>query len=338
MLVNPLLAMIFAHSSASAQSPSLQGGGATIQVDLHLDTPSQMLDKGLTIDAAAGLQAGLPQLKAGGTNAPVLVLWPPRAADHLAHTRKLLAKIEADVARLEELELVRSPSELRRAVAMGHLGALVSLEGAHGLGSGDWRAVLHELHGRGLAMLGLTWSFSNRFAGSSGDGGGGLTEEGRQLVAEARRLGIVLDVSHASRATTLETCLGSPVPVIASHSNAHAVQAHPRNLSDEELLCVAATGGVVGLNFHAPFVSSGASTARVADHADHIGRVAGRHAVALGSDYDGHIRTPAGLPDASALPALWDELRRRGWSEAELRGLRGENFLRAWQGALDGAR
>lgn len=308
-----------------------------MQVDLHLDTPSQLLNRGLGMDVETGLEAGLSQLKSGGTNVAMMVLWPPRKTDHVKRTFALLEVMEREIDRLDSLVLVRNPVEARAAAESGRMGIMLSLEGAHGLGSGDWKAELHSLEERGLIALGITWSFSNRFAGSSGDGGGGLTDEGLELVSEARRRGIILDVSHASRETTAQICKDSPVPVIASHSDAHHLKAHPRNLTDEEIRCIADTGGVIGLNFHAPFVGSGADVSLVADHADHLAKIGGHQVVALGSDYDGYIRTPTGLEDASKLGDLWDELRRRGWTEEQLRGVRGENYLRAWQAVLDGA-
>ena len=309
---------------------------APIQADLHLDTPTQLHRKGLPLDAPSGLEAGLPQLQAGGTNLAVEVLWPPRTADWREHTFMLLDKLEAQDQRLEAIALARTPAQARAITDSGRIAYLVALEGAHGLGDGDWRPTLDRLHARGLAVLGLTWSISNPFAGSSGDGGGGLTEQGRELLAYARTRGIVIDLSHASRQTTLEVCRDSPVPVIASHSNAHGQQGHKRNLSDEEVRCIAATGGVIGLNFHAPFVGGSRDVAAVADHADYLARVAGHQVVALGSDFDGLITPPKGLSDASAIPALWAELARRGWTEEQLAGVRGENFMRAWSAVQRG--
>lgn len=311
---------------------SLAASPVVVQADLHLDTPHQLHARQLGLDAE-GLEAGLAQLAAGGTNVPVMVLWPPRSADHWPHVEAVLDRLERELDARDELALVRDPAAARRVVADGGVAVVLALEGAHGLGEGPWEPRLAELHARGLSMLGLTWSMSNRFAGSSGDGGGGLSEEGRALLARARELGLLVDLSHASRATTLEVCRDSPVPVVASHSGALALQDHPRNLSDEEIRCIAATGGVVGLNLHAPFLGGAADVGRVADHAEHLARVGGKGLVALGSDFDGMIRTPQGLEDASRLPALWAELGRRGWTEAELVGLRGENFMRAWAAA-----
>ncbi len=310
---------------------------AGVQADLHLDTPTQLHRQDATMGASSGLEAGIDQLRAGGTNLAVEVLWPPRNADHLAHTKHLMDLVERDLAAFDELQLVRSPTEARAVADAGGIGIAVSLEGGHGLGTGDWLAEVEALHARGLGLLGLTWSFSNRFAGSSGDGGEGLTDEGRELVAWAHAQGVVLDVSHASRTTTLEVCTDSPVPVIASHSDAHALNAVKRNLTDDEIRCIAQSGGVVGLNFHAPFVGGTRDVSRVADHADHLASIGGKGVVALGSDYDGMITSTSGLEDASKLPSLWDELARRGWTADEIAGVRGENFLRAWQAVLDRA-
>ena len=303
-----------------------------VQADLHLDTLTQLYSKGVGLDAPAGLEAGLAQLAAGGTNVAVFALWPPRNVDHRARVMALLARFEAEDARLDGVALARSAAEARAIVEAARVAAVLSLEGAHGLGE-DWRATFDELCERGLSMLGLTWSMSNRFAGSSGDGGGALTDEGRELVALARSRGVLIDVSHASRAATLEVCQTATAPVVASHSDAWALTARDRNLTDEELRCIGATGGVIGLNLHGPFLGGAADVARAADHLAHMAEVAGFGAVALGSDFDGYIKAPVGLEDASKLPALWEELARRGWTEAQIAGVRGENFLRAWAAA-----
>ncbi len=299
-----------------------------MQADLHLDTPTQLHRKDRGLDGA-GLEAGLGELRAGGTNLAVMVLWPPREAQWEAHTDALLARMEREDARLDGVTLVRSPTDARAVAAAGGVAMVYALEGAHGLDTSGVEG-LRTLHGRGLALLGLTWSFSNRFAGSSGDGGGGLTDAGRALVAEAQRLGVVIDLSHASKRTTLDVCADSTVPVVASHSDAAAVRAHARNLTDEEIACIAATGGVVGLNLHATFLGSPADVKKAADHVEHVRKVGGIGAVALGSDYDGLITTPAGLTTAADLGKIWEELRRRGWGELEIAQVRGENFLRAW--------
>ena len=306
--------------------------GVAMQADLHLDTLTGCYTKGLTLDAASGLEASLPLLRAGGTNVAVFALWPPRNVNHPARVDALLDLYEREDARLDGLALAHSADEARDIVGAGRVAAVISLEGAHGLAE-DWRADLDQLYGRGLRMLGLTWSFSNRFAGSSSDGGGGLTEEGRALVTRAQELGVLVDVSHASRRTTLDVCAVSKAPVVASHSDAHALAGRERNLSDEEIRCIAATGGVIGLNLHATFLGGTQDLAQAVRQLTYLRDVGGDGVVALGSDYDGLIHTPTGLPDAGTLPRLWAALRTQGWDDAQIAGVRGENFMRAWSAA-----
>ncbi len=301
---------------------------AEIQADLHLDTPTQLVNRNVGLDGA-GLEGGLGPLVTGGTNVAVMVIWPPRTGDWTARVEQMFSKIEAEDKRLDSVVLARSPAEALAAAEAGMVAMVVALEGAHGI---DRTGIpgLQALHARGLRMLGLTWSMSNRYAGSSGDGGGGLTADGRALVAEANRLGVILDVSHASSATTLEVCSLSTDPVVASHSNTAAVKPHPRNLTDDEIRCIASKGGVIGVNFHRPFVGGSGDVSAIADHIDHLKKVGGFTCIALGSDYDGLITPITGVGDASKLPVLWEELRRRGYTDAELRAIKGENFMRVW--------
>lgn len=303
-----------------------------LQVDLHVDTPTQLLRRGVGLDDPA-LEAGLPKLRAGGTNIAVMVLWPPRGESE-AHVETLLARVEAEDRRLEDVEVARTPDDARRIAGDGRVALLLSIEGAHGL-EHEGLDGLRRFHTRGLALMELTWTNSNRYAGSSGDSGGGLTADGRALVAEAQRLGIVIDVSHASKQTTLDTCAVTRAPIIASHSDAAAVTAQPRNLSDEEIRCIAHSGGVIGINLHSTFVGRPADVRKVADHVDHLKAVGGVEVVALGSDFDGLIKPPPDIPDSSKLGLLWDELRRRGYTEPEIAMIRGENFLRAWAVCLN---
>jgi membrane dipeptidase len=308
-----------------------------IQADMHLDTPTQFHRKGLSLDSPEGMEAGLDQLKAGGTNLAVEVLWPPRNVDPRAHIYGLMERLKIEEERIEDVVLVKTPQRAMREIEAGRIGLMLAIEGAHGLGKQNWEATLEDLHRQGLTVLGLAWSFSNQFAGSSGDGGGGLTAAGRRLLKHCQQLGILIDVSHASKESTMQACQNSPVPVIASHSNATAVHPHARNLTDEEIQCIAESGGVIGLNFHRPFLGGEANIEQIVAHANHIARVAGHGAVALGSDFDGLIQPAHGLTTSADLPALWRALRKSGWTRAQLDGIRGENFFRAWKTVYDHA-
>jgi membrane dipeptidase len=189
---------------------------------------------------------------------------------------------------------------------------------------------------RGVRVIGLVHTEHNALASSSGDAHPvdyGLTEAGKRLVRRAHALGVSVDVSHASdRAVSDVLALAQETGgvVIATHSNARALCDHPRNLSDDQLRGIAATGGIIGLNFHSPFVVRGrpAALADVVRQALHLVRVAGVEHVALGADFEGGIRPARGLEDASHFPVLARALASAGLSERAVRKVFSENALR----------
>jgi len=210
-------------------------------------------------------------------------------------------------------------------------------------------------------MLSFAWMRRTAFGDGTweNESRGGLTRLGRDAVREMNRLGILVDVSHASDRTTwdiLETASG---PVIASHSNARALLDHPRNLTDEMIRAIAASGGVVGAVAVAGYIArEDATTARWADHIDYLIEKAGIDHVAIGCDFYDDIATMGAAHDIAAwdpggglggglgalrvpgmrswedLPALTGELRRRGYVEAELRKIFRENALRVLADAI----
>ena len=165
--------------------------------------------------------------------------------------------------------------------------------------------------------------------------GGGLTSFGMQLVEECNRLGVVLDISHLSPPGVKDVLAASSAPVVASHSNAHSVCSHPRNLTDEQLTALAANGGVVGVTFVPSFISETkgrASLERLLDHVDQIAQVAGVRHVGLGSDFDGFSPPePVGLEDVTRMPAITAGLLRRGYSGQDVRGILGGNLMRVFR-------
>ena len=173
-----------------------------------------------------------------------------------------------------------------------------------------------------------------------------------EVVRELNRLGVLVDVSHASDEAFWDALETTRAPVLASHSSARALADSPRNLTDDMLRAIGANGGVAMVNFGSMFVDPrkttraavgrllvlhpfdhGTPLSFLADHVEHVAQVAGEDHVGLGSDFDGVPFLPEGMEDVGGLPELTVLLARRGWSEARLRKLLGENVLRAMEAA-----
>lgn len=235
------------------------------------------------------------------------------------------------------LALCRSVADIRAAMNAGRIAAILHFEGAEPIGE-DLDA-LHLWHAAGLRSLGPVWSrptvFGHgvpfRFPGSP-DSGPGLTEAGKRLVAECNALKIMIDLSHLNEAGFDDVAAISDTPLVATHSNAHAVTPSTRNLTDRQLAMIAETDGMVGLNFATVFLrEDGRKSAfdgwdPILRHLDHlIGRL-GEDRVGFGSDFDG-ATVPADIEDVTGLPRLLAALRSHGYDEALLAKLAHRNWL-----------
>ena len=201
--------------------------------------------------------------------------------------------------------------------------------------------VLRMLHRLGVRYLTLTHNYNVPWADSATDEPviGGLSVFGRAVVRELQRLGMLVDLSHVAADTARDALQAAEAPVIFSHSCAQALCDHPRNVPDDVLARLRDNGGICMVAFVPGFVSAEcrgwewATVAQVADHVEHVRAVAGVEHVGLGADYDGTDRLPDGLQDVSCYPALFAELRARGWSEQDRARLAGGNLLRVLRAA-----
>jgi membrane dipeptidase len=232
-------------------------------------------------------------------------------------------------------ELALTADDAVRIFRAGRIASMLGMEGGHAIENS--LGALRAYYDLGVRYMTLTHSANIDWADSccALREHGGLTPFGREVVREMNRLGMMVDISHVSPETMHQSIDISEAPVIFSHSNARAITDHPRNVPDDVLRRMRDNGGVVMVTFVPVFLTS-EPTATMADvirHIEHIRDVAGIDHVGIGGDFDGITQVVVGLEDVSTYPALFAELSRRGWSEADLRKLAGENALRAWRDA-----
>jgi len=232
------------------------------------------------------------------------------------------------------LRLIRTRRDLDRLIAEREdgrqvTGALFSVEGLHNL-EGDFDN-LDRLYDAGMRMAGFTHFFDNEVAGSMhGEEKGGLTDLGRRVFAEMERRGIIVDIAHASHEAVAEMLSLATMPLVLSHGGVQATCDVNRNLTDDEIRGVAATGGVVGVGYWDAAVCA-LTTDAVVDAIDHVVKVGGIETAALGSDYDG--ATTVGW-DTTHLAAITQELVDRGYDDEQVAAIMGGNTLRVMRAVL----
>ena len=282
------------------------------------------------VDAIAGSVASLEDI---ATVSARLADWHEIARDESAGAR-----------------LATTVGEIRAAKAAGVPAIILHVQGLDAIGANP---TLLELYAHmGVRMAQPTYNYRNAL----GDGclepdNAGLSEVGRKVVDRANELGIALDISHVGYRTSREMIERSTKPVIASHSNARAVCDSPRNLPDELIRAVAASGGVMGLCAFPAFVAaSDATLDRLLDHAAYIADLVGPERLGIGLDfadedeedyeyyrYDERYYPrppwiwPAGIEDETKVRSIAPALERRGFSPSEVAGIMGENFMRAFE-------
>jgi len=353
--------------------------------DGHNDLPWKVRTKGHssfeTLDLAVEqpeLHTDIARLKTGGLGAQFWSAFVPVSTIHEGGaTRHALEQIDL-IHRMAQrypdtFEMAFTADDVLRIHASGKIASLIGIEGGHTIENS--LGVLRMFHALGVRYMTLTHVESIDWADASTDESrhGGLTEFGEEVIREMNRLGMLVDLSHVSDGTAGDVLRVSRAPVIASHSSAYALAAHPRNLSDELLRGIRDNNGVVMVNFYSGFVEPEAAQVMqhmfktlkglrsanpderdfeeavslwrrdhpmpsgtihmVVDHIDHVVKVAGIDHVGLGSDYDGVTTLPDQLEDVSTYPYITQELLNRGYAKADIHKILGSNALRALRDA-----
>jgi membrane dipeptidase len=308
--------------------------GASLVVDLHADTLLDLASgaRSLSERSAAG-HLDLPRLRDGGVGCQVFAAYvspdlPPDAM--YARASRLLDAYEEARARCAgAMVTCHTATEIAAARAAGRVAAVLAIENADAI-EGDLDRV-DAFYRRGVRIMSLTWNGSNRLAdGVGGNRHGGLSALGRRAAARMQARGVLIDVSHLTERAFWDLAAAADGPIVATHSNAAAMEPHPRNLTDDQLREIGKRGGVVGLNFYPLFLGE-ATIAAIARHARHMAEVMGPAHVALGSDFDGIGRTPEGLEDVTGMPKVTEALLSAGFTPDEVQGILGRNALRVFR-------
>lgn len=237
----------------------------------------------------------------------------------------------------DDFKVCRTADQIRVAMGRGTIAGVMHMEGAEAIGPN--LDALYLFHDMGLRSLGPVWSRPTIFGHgvpmafpSTPDIGPGLTEAGKDLVRLCDRLGIMIDLSHLNEAGFNDVAAISTAPLVATHSNAHALCPSPRNLTDRQLHMIRERGGMVGFNFATFYLNADGTSApdtgwdTILRHLDHLIAEVGEDHVGLGSDFDGCI-VPQCIGDVTGVPALLQEMDRCGYGAALVHKLARDNWL-----------
>jgi membrane dipeptidase len=301
----------------------------------------------------------LPRLNKGGMVGGLYAIFPPPVSEHLPNdddlnppqdgelSHSMARRSTHEMADLFDAIIAGSSGKVRKCLSVADIRNAIShssqamvfhIEGAEAI-TRDLDG-LEMLHQRGLRSLGPVWSRPNWFGDgvpfrfpSSPDTGRGLTDAGRALVKACNELAIMVDCAHMTEKAFWDTAKTSNAPLVASHSNVHAICASSRNLTDDQLRAIGERQGLVGLNFATGFLrpdgywSTDTAIEIMLRHLDHMLQVVGEDCVGLGSDFDG-ARIPRAIGDVSGLPVLITAMQDHGYGDELIRKIASENWLR----------
>ena len=349
---------MFAQGDPLARAKALHK--QTPLIDGHNDYPWALrgLDPGRDFSRAEiskpvpALMTDIPRLRQGGVGGQFWSVYVPSSMQGKEAVRATLEQIDI-VHRMtkrwpETFEMAYTAADIERSFKAGRIGSLIGMEGGHSIDNS--LATLRMFYALGARYMTITHSANLAWADASTDTAalGGLSKFGEEVIGEMNRLGMLVDLSHVSPGTMEDALRVSEAPVIFSHSSAKALCNVPRNVPDNVLQLTAKNGGVVMVTFVPGFISQAvadhdakklegtaprATLSQVADHIDHIRKVAGIDHVGLGGDFDGITQVVAGLEDVSKYPDLTAELMKRGYQDEDIRKILGLNVLRVMKQA-----
>jgi len=253
-------------STNSAANDALSIHRRAIVVDMHADTTQRLVDEGVDLDQRlADGHLDAVRAKEGGLDAQFFSIWVEPELFGLGGARAVKrADLQIEAVRAlaakhpETWELATTAADVRRISSAGRIAALMGLEGGYAID--EKIENVGRYYQMGVRYMSAAWSVSTSWAGSSGDAVGqtrGLNDFGHAVIREMNRLGMMVDVSHLSDPAFWDIVKTSTKPVIATHSGCRAIANVPRNLTDEMIVALARTGGVVNVIFYPEHIEPG---------------------------------------------------------------------------------
>lgn len=310
--------------------------------DFHCDTASRLLGDSMNdvgslrknschidLERASGL-GGYAQCFACFTT-PYMEEWH-HVSPVVVFERELVTIQREIDANSDLIAIAYTPDEIQENRANGKMSAILTLEGTAGINYQP--DILEDLYAIGFRVASLGWNEKNPLTGSHKTGGG-LTDQGREFVREAQRLGILVDVSHISDEGFWDIMKITNAPVIATHSNSRAVWDDSRNLTDDMFRAICETGGVAGYNLCAEFTGEDPTIDTICDHIFHFMELdpTGKH-IALGGDLDGITNMPKGFEGIQSYPVLAQRLVERGLDDKTVMDIFWNNAIGVMECAL----
>jgi len=280
----------------------------------------------------------IPRLQQGGVDIQFFSIWvsPTEYTNYfnqaLVMRDLFYSELAANTITIEQATTINQALEINE---QNKIAAVIGVEGGHHIEESIDKLV--QLYNAGMRYLTITWNNSISWAISAADSRTttqGLNSFGRQVIRTLDSLGVIIDVSHTGIKTIQDILQETSNPIIATHSGARAIRNHTRNLYDWQIQDIANSGGVVGIVFYPPFLTSNppAEISDVIQHVDHIVNLVGVDYVAIGSDFDGiGTNVVLGLEDVSKYPDLTLALLEHGYTEQEVAKFLGGNFKRVFE-------
>lgn len=314
--------------------------------DSHSDIWSDVTVKSLRGETDIFRKYHYERLRQGGIEGSILVMWidPPYDREPAGRLGQIIEAVKKEIPDCQDiLRIVHDHGEMQKAKEEGLFYAFIGCEGLSGIGENlDQIDMLYEF---GVRHASLTWNEQNPLAaGISGDADSGLTELGRKALHKIQDRHMLFDVSHLNDKSFWDVMRYATGPVVATHSSSRAICPAPRNLTDEMIKELAATGGMIGVNAYPDFIAQNEKERTVdmlARHIEHMVKTAGIERIGFGFDFCEFLEDEAGpeteqqglrgLKDASEVPNVLNAMRMIGFTEDDIRKVSYENWHRMIQ-------